>query len=225
MDNPNSTGTKNLPSFLELKPHEQYSVVQKAEGKKYEEIVAGIKAEFNLDYKVSSLNWWFAAGGRLEQAYLDYLEKLGDESVKAGKQIIRRSTRAAATKVLEIMAKSTDERIQLQAAFGLLNKYVPDKQQIINTPGGEDDELPEELQEKADDIVLGKGGGNGEPNSPEPTTGDVPAEHKPTDTEPLDEPPKGETVEESAGDGGGEAVSEEVLQEPNPTDGSGDTPT
>lgn len=239
-----ATNTKPFKTFLNLDGPEQMAIVLKSEGRMYEEIIADINREFGRQYSLQTLKWWFMAGGKLEQAYLDYLEELGNEAVREAKLLIRRGTRAAASTLIQKLT-SKDERVQVRAATGLLNKYVPDKQITIIEDGVGDDDLPEELSDKADSIVTGGQDGGDEPRAVEPSAGDgEPAnsdsgtaseagsgDSKPLDgpehsgSEPVDDAPKGETDQESAGDGGSESVPEELLQEREATDTAGDTPT
>lgn len=225
-------GSKQLATFLNIKEHEKLAVVLRSEGKSYEEIVAAIKSEYNLDYQAVSLRVWFMAGGRLEQAYLDYIEELGNAAVKEGKLAIRRATRPASNTLISLLADQ-ESSIKLRAALGILNKYVPDKQIMITEGGVGDDDLPEELSDTADDIVTGgthgadKSGGTEQSGPEQPADGEAsdagsdksggakksPDGSEPNGSEPMDDAQQSKEAEKSAGDGSGESVPDKVLQE------------
>lgn len=154
--NTNSTNTSELPSFTTIKGHERRCVILRAEGKTYEQITAHINNEFALDYAVSTVKEWFFAGGRLEQAYQEYLEADAMLALKETKRIIKRASRAAAANLIQKIG-SHDERVSLDASKALLNKYVPDKQIVMDTPEAEA-ELPPELQEVANALREGDDG-------------------------------------------------------------------
>ncbi len=152
----NNKGTSELPGFTSLKGHERRAVILRAEGKSYGQITAHINNEFALEYAEITVKEWFYAGGRLEQAYSEYLEADAAMSLKEARQVIKRASRAAAANLIKKMA-SADDRVSLDATKALLNKFIPDKQVVMDTPEAEAD-LPPELQDVAKSLREGDDG-------------------------------------------------------------------
>ncbi len=159
-DNANSTNTKELPAFSVLKPYEQAAVVLRADGSTYLEVCNTINADFELSYKPRTVEEWFYAGGKLEQAYQEYNEEIATQRIKEAKQLIRKNSLKAARVIDEFMDKDKghDPALRLRAAQTNLNKYIPDRQVVLGKESADDD-LPEEIADKADNLVSG-----GEPN-------------------------------------------------------------
>lgn len=169
-----STKESELPSFPNIKVHERRAVILRAEGKTYEQITAHINDEFALNFSIDTVKEWFYAGGRLLQAYHEYIEADAAMSLKEARQAIKRSTKAAAANLIEKM-DSSDERVSLDATKALLNKYIPDKQVVMDTPEADPD-IPEELQQVANSLKEGEDG-----------------------PQPVDEPPVGEPDSQAPG--------------------------
>jgi hypothetical protein len=167
------TNTSELPAFSTIKDHEKRAVILKAEGKTMEQVTAHINNEFVLEYSVSSVKEWFYAGGRLEQAYSEYLEASAHIALKETRLLIKRASKAAAANMIAKI-NSPDDRVSLDASRHLLNKYVPDRQIVSDAPEPETD-LPDELQAVANSLREGDDGQKpvdeppvGEPDSPAP---------------------------------------------------------
>lgn len=140
-----------LPGFSVIKGHERRAVILRAEGKTIEQITAHINNEFALEYAVRTVQEWFGPGGRLEQAHNEYNEAMAEQSLRAGRQIIKKATSAAAANLVRKIA-SADDRVSLDASKALLNKYVPDKQVQLTGEHTERD-LPPEIAKIADEIA------------------------------------------------------------------------
>lgn len=147
------TGTSKVQDFPGLKNHEKRAVMLRADGKTYEQITAHVNNEFALDYAQKTVEEWFRAGGRLEQAYLEYVGAMAASSLREGKLLIMRAMKSAAATLISGM-QNPDPRIAQEAAKALLNKYIPDKQ-IALTGEAVEDELPPELDLAAEDILNG----------------------------------------------------------------------
>lgn len=171
----NNKGTSELPSFTSLKGHERRAVMLRAEGKSYAQITAHINNEFVLDYAEITVKEWFYAGGRLEQAYSEFLEADAVMSLKEARQIIKRSSKAAVAVLVDQLRAGKDEGIRQGAAKSLLNKYIPDKQQVLDSTFEEED-LPEELAAVADSL-----------------------KEDPDGSKPVDDPPVGGTDSQEPG--------------------------
>lgn len=171
----NEVNTSELPLFSGVKPYERLAIVMKAEGKAPEVIANQINAEFDLDYKPSTVREWFWADGRLLQAYLEYNEKCADLAVEQAKSKIKKLSADAADTLEELMKNSYEGGVRVRAALGILNKYVPDRQVILD--GGKEAGLPAQLGDAMDAAAQGE----------EPT--DKPAEEQPNANDAPDGPP------------------------------------
>ncbi len=149
--NPNSSNTSEVPAFTTIKAHEKRAVILKAEGKTMEAVTAHINNEFALDYSVVTVKEWFFAGGRLEQAYSEYLEASAVIALKEARQLIKRATKGAVAVLVEQLGITKEETIRQGAAKSLLNKYIPDRQVTLDSIGAEED-IPPELAEIADGL-------------------------------------------------------------------------
>lgn len=147
------SGKGKLQDFPGLKNHEKRAVMLKADGKTYEQIKEHINDEFALEHSLKTVQEWFRAGGRLEQAYTEYIGAMAAASLKEAKLVIMRSMKAAAAVLISKM-NDPDGRLALDAAKSLLNKYVPDKQ-ISLSAGYEEEELPPELDLAAQEVMDG----------------------------------------------------------------------
>lgn len=145
-----ATNTSNLPAFSSIKGHERRAVILRAEGKSYQQITSHINNEFVLDYAEITVREWFYAGGRLEQAYAEYLEAEAHMSLQEARSLIKRATKVAASNMIRKIG-SSDERISLDASRHLLNKYIPDRQIVADSPEQEAD-LPDELKAAAEAV-------------------------------------------------------------------------
>ncbi len=177
------TNTSELPSFSVLKGYQRRAVILRYEGKTHEQIANNINDEFAMDYVPRSVGEWFMAGGKLEAAYHELLDLMAKQSLQEARQAIKLASKAAATTLIKRMA-SNDERVSVRAAQALLNKYIPDKQVVLDGPEADDD-LPEELSKLADEIATGGADG----------------------PKPVDDAPEGPGDNPEAGPAGGEAVS------------------
>lgn len=149
-NNQDATNTSALPSFSALKGHERRAVILKAEGKTNGQIAAHINNEFILDYADRTVQEWFVANGRLYQAMTEYNEAQAIISLQQARQLIKKSSSAAAATLIRQL-NSIDEKVAQGAAWRLLNKYIPDKQ-VVFTDSPEDEELPDELAAVADSL-------------------------------------------------------------------------
>lgn len=166
---------KQLPTFSTLKNHERLAIQLRSEGQSYKSIVEQIKIDYDLQYKEGTLRDWFMAGGRLENGYYEYVEWSADESVKQAKLKIKRLTSVAADKLEGLMtSKDTADNIVERAARTVLNKYVPDRQVILDENNA--DEIPSAIGDAGDEVLTGDQNGpdemanppQGEPASPNP---------------------------------------------------------
>lgn len=145
------TNTSSLPQFSAVKPFEQLAIQLRAEGNDYTKITDTVNAEFNLAYKMPSLREWFHAGGRLEQAYYEYLEWHADQSVIRAKVKIKTITEKAAETLEDLMSDKYDGRVRQQAARTVLGKYIPDRQVVIDESKADD--LPSAIGDAGDDVL------------------------------------------------------------------------
>lgn len=148
------TNTSKLPAFPSLKTYERRAVVLKAEGKTAEQITEHINAIYALDYSPVTVKEWFKSSGRLLQAYHEYLEADAALALQESRLAIKRSTTAAVRAIVTKLS-SLDERIQLDAAKTILNKYIPDRQ-VVHESGAMNEDVPEELLGAADAIASDK---------------------------------------------------------------------
>lgn len=177
MANPNSTNTSELPGFTTLRGAERSAVMLRYEGKTYAQIANNINDEFGTTYVERTVNDWFIAGGKLEAAYHELLDAMAAQSLKEARQTIKRASNAAAGVLVDQLRSTNDPLIRQNAAKALLNKFVPDKQVVLDGPGLDED-LPVELAERANEIVAAAGGTD-EPK-PVDDAPDSPAPDQPT---------------------------------------------
>lgn len=147
------TNTQQLPTFSNTKVFEQLAIQLRSEGKSYEEIRNTINEEYKLAYKQQSIREWFMAGGRLEQAYLEYNEWHADQSVIRAKLKIKKSSETAADTLDELMTDKFDGRVRYQASKTILGKYIPDRQVVVDERNA--DELPSAIADAGDKVLTG----------------------------------------------------------------------
>jgi hypothetical protein len=193
------TNTKQLPEFSSLKAFEQMAIVLHSEGRPYEEIVNMMNAEYDLAYKLMTVREWFWAGGRLEQAYLEYNEANANQHLAHARQKIKQLSLKAANTLDELMDTSTAGTVRQQAAKTVLSKYIPDRQIIVDESKTED--LPDKLAADMDAELEDKDG-----------------------PDKVDEPQQSEDSTQEVRPGSDQAVSPAVLQESETTDRSGNPP-
>lgn len=174
-----STNTKLLPTFSNIKPFEQLAVQLRAEGKSYEEVTNTINAEFELAYKSPSLRQWFMVGGRLEQAFMEYNEAMADQSIKVAKTKLKAAQTQLADWLIELASPGHESNVRISAIRAGLNKFIPDKQIVMTAEP--DDELPDEIANAAAKVLHG--------------------------SEPVDEPQQSQSADTSAGPTGDQAIS------------------
>lgn len=141
------TNTSELPSFSAITAPERRAIVLRSEGKTYEVIANHINVTYALDYSERTVREWFGANGRLQQAYSEYNEAQAHIALTDARQLIKKASKAAAANMVSKI-NSTDERVSLDASRHLLNKYIPDRQIVSDSPEQESD-LPDELQAAA----------------------------------------------------------------------------
>ncbi len=139
--------TSELATFSSLKDHERRAVILKSQGKTGEQITNHINDMYALTYAIETVKAWFFAGGKLEQAYAEYNEAQALIALKEARQLIKKASTAAAANMIQKM-KSSDDAVSLRASAMLLNKYIPDKQVVLDKAEAESD-LPEELMAAA----------------------------------------------------------------------------
>lgn len=193
--NADSTGTSKVPSFSSIKAYERRAVILRGQGQPYEVIKEHINAEFALNYKEPTVREWFIAGGKLEQAYHEYNTAMAEQSLKEAKQVLLRAQRAAATGIVGQFT-NPDPRVAQKAMLSVLNKYIPDKQIMLEGPV-QDSDLPPELGEEGDKII---------------ESANTDPQHRAAD-------------EPAAGDGQDQAVPTGVLPEQPAPDGPSDPAT
>lgn len=168
-----ATGAKQLPTFSNVKEFEQLAITLRSEGKKYAEIANTINAEYNLAYKEMSLRQWFMAGGKLEQAYNEYLEWHADQSVMEAKLKIKRLSVKAADTLDELMDDASAGNVRQQAAKTILGKYVPDRQVVVDETKA--DEIPSAIGDAGDAVLNDNPGDeNGSDEVANPPQGETP---------------------------------------------------
>lgn len=168
-----ATNNKQLPTFSNVKEFEQLAITLRSEGKKYAEIANTINAEYDLAYKEMTLRQWFMAGGKLEQAYNEFLEWHADQSVMAAKLKIKQLSVKAAETLDDLMNDDIAGNVRQQAARTILGKYIPDRQVVIDETKADD--LPSAIGDAGDALITeGEDGQEkmadapqGEPASPE----------------------------------------------------------
>jgi hypothetical protein len=204
-DNPmataDQTNTKQLLAFSSVKNYERRLIILRAEGKPYADLREVLRVEFHKQWTESYIRALFSAGGRLEQAYIEYNEALAAASLKEAKLLAQRASKAAIITMTELMGNSQEPRLRLDAAKALANKYVPDRQVVFD--GGEaETDLPDEIANAG--LKLLEEAENG-------------SDH-------VDDPSQGEPVGATVGGGSSEEIPAPVLQEPAPADQPSDTP-
>lgn len=157
-----STNVKQLPTFSNIKEFEQLAITLRSEGKKYAEIANTINAEYDLAYKEMSLRQWFMAGGKLEQAYYEYLEWHADQSVIRAKMKIKTITEKAADTLDKLMDDDNAGNVRQQAAKTILGKYVPDRQVVVDESKADD--IPSAIGDAGDKVITDEPGGNNGPD-------------------------------------------------------------
>lgn len=140
--------TGELPQFGVLKPHEQRAVVLRSENCTASEITNTINAEYGMALKTRTIEEWFYADGRLIQAYLEYNSKLAEQAVEIAKAKIQKASEDAADTLVELMSNKYEGGVRVRAALGVLAKYVPDRQVMLD--GGKEQSLPAQLGEAMD---------------------------------------------------------------------------
>lgn len=166
-DSKGSKNLKELQSFRALKQSEQRAVVLRYEGKSYPQIAANISDDFAKDVSERTVRDWFVAGGRLEGAYHEFLDAMAAQSFHQAKQTLLRGQDIAAQNMVRKIA-SGDDRVSLDASKAVLNKFIPDRQVMLEGPAAVDD-LPAELSKEGAAIV-------GEHNPDQPDAGADPNE-------------------------------------------------
>lgn len=154
MASPNDTNVTELPSFTALKGYERRAVFLRYEGKSLGAISNHINDEFILTYSERTIGEWFQPGGRLEQGYHELLELMAKQSLREARMAIKHASKKAADTLVKKM-DSTDERVAVRASMAILNKFIPDKQVVLDAVETEDD-LPEALADIADKIAKGE---------------------------------------------------------------------
>jgi hypothetical protein len=147
-DNP----TTVLRSFAQLSARYQQAVVLKAQGQHHEAIASALTAEFGGSCSRNTVNQWFAAGGLLEQAYMEYSAQLADQALKEAKQIARRFSKTAIAIMVELMGPTHEPTVRLNAAKALANKYVPDRQLVFDK-SLVDENIPADLIDEGERIL------------------------------------------------------------------------
>lgn len=145
-------GTLTLRSFAQLSGPHQRAVVLKSQGATHEIVAQTLQDEFQLTTTKNTVNQWFASGGLLEQALNETKEKLAEEGLREARLVLKRASLPAAVTLVRLL-NDPNPLIQLRASMAILNKYIPDRQ-IVPTEHIEND-LPEELSEIADRIMIG----------------------------------------------------------------------
>lgn len=142
------TGNSKISQFHSLKRWQQHAVIRKADGASNDMIARELKRIFKVDKKPDTVRWWFSSRGTLEQAYLEHVTTLANESVRQGRLKIQRLTNTAAERLEELM-KSKDEKVAGAMVKVALAKFIPDRQAILT--GEEADTIPAELMNDGDD--------------------------------------------------------------------------
>lgn len=156
------TNAAEVPGFHALKGYERRAVILRYEGKTYNQIANNVNDEFATTYAERTVGDWFMAGGRLEQAYHELMDAMAAQSLKEARQTIKLASRLAAGALVDQLRSANEPQIRQGAAKALLNKYIPDKQVVLDGPGLEED-LPAELVEAGSKIAAELG----EQNAPD----------------------------------------------------------
>lgn len=142
----NTTDASVLPRFSELGALDQRAVVLRAEGYKYEQISAALKAEFGVVKAPETIRTWFSPSndGRLVQASWEYREKIAKQNLAEGRNLAKRYFPKAVANIIEKM-NSFDEGISLKASGMLADKFLPNAHRLELAV---EDELPDELDDE-----------------------------------------------------------------------------
>lgn len=142
-----ASNTGELASFSVIKDYERRAVILRSEGRTYDVIANHINSEYALEFSERTVRDWFGVNGRLEQANMEYNEAQAHLALSEARQLIKKASKAAAANMISKI-NSPDDRVSLDASRHLLNKYIPDRQVVSDSPEQEQD-LPEELQAAA----------------------------------------------------------------------------
>lgn len=190
-----SSGDNEFQRFATLKEFERTAILLRSAGKSWAEIVATINAQFGLTYAETTVRLWFTPGGNLEGAYDEYNDLMAEQALKNAKKMAKRAAEVSITTMVEMQTDKHEDRIRLDAAKALANKYIPDRQVQVNEPGGADD-LPPELIAAGEAIVNGQ----------------------------SDDAPEGSETASGAGDSAGQDIPAELLQQSGEPERSSDPP-
>lgn len=86
------------------------------EGKTAKEIATETK------YSLDTVYSYFAKGGKLHEAYLNYEKEMGDEIVITTKRILKQNIRKA-SQMLVAKIDSADEKVSLKASIEVLDRF------------------------------------------------------------------------------------------------------
>lgn len=201
MANPLETKTAPFSLYSALNGADRLAVQLRFEGRSYEAITATIKSEFGISKSENSVRGWFIAGGRLEAAYMQYTDTMSDIALREAKLLAKRLSKSAIATLGELIKAGHDDTVRLGAAKAIANKYVPDRQVVVD--GGNDDDVPSQLMNDMegalDDI---RSAGDGKPDSDQPDA----------------DAPGSESTEAEVRERADEGLAEEVLPERDPAD-------
>lgn len=148
---------KLLPAFSALKRFEQMAVTLKADGRTNEQIMNMVNNEYEMAYKLQTVKEWFYTNGRLYPAYLEFNDMLAEQAVHNAKQRLKRLSETAVDTLEITMSDTFEGSVRERSARTILNKYIPDRQVIMDTAPVDD--LPEDIRKRAD-VIAASGANN-----------------------------------------------------------------
>lgn len=140
--NSDSTNDSKLPAFSSIKAFERKAIILKSEGHTMDVVTAHVNDMYALNYTADTLRSWFWAGGRLEQAWLEYNDHLSEVTLREARHAIKQHSLKAVNRLIKVVDKEgAEDRDAIRASATILNKYIPDKQLVLDKDNATD-ELP-----------------------------------------------------------------------------------
>lgn len=146
-------------SFTQLPEFQQRIVVLKSQGLHHTDISKLVHKEFGTSCSKNTINQYFAAGGALEQALLEYNAMAADEWLTEARTQAKLYSKAAIETLAELLEPKYAPMVRLNAAKALANKYLPDQQKDA-LPVQENSDLPDDIREAMEALMLKKSSAN-----------------------------------------------------------------
>ncbi len=197
-----------LPRFSTLPPVDQRAIVLRADGRTYDQISGILMSEFGLERSPITIRGWFNVNGRLEQAYMDYNQAIADATVKRAKQLAQRLSEQAIATLGDLMKDGNDGTVRLGAAKAMANKFIPDRQVVINN---REEDVPSDLMDEGEGVLSDIRGDSA-------TNGQTDASGQPGSDQPNADQAGGQGATEENGERPPEDVAESVLRQQGDAD-------